>query len=248
MPRRTNCSGSRQAKQLLQRAARDVRWLPVQELQSLSGRALYPYLAIPAARFYLRELHDVVGSKCGGRDNHAVCNVLAGLTSRSPEMMAELRKLWYLLDSNGTALNAMLPRYNAAWLDPGCEAVDSLHRSDVEWRRENNYCNPPWPLLPDLVQKLRHIERRGRYRRGPSLEGQAATVARYIAWQGLRGLSRQPVCSLTFPRSTVSTATTHGAEPVAQGDLMSKVNDFSADAVISQLLLLDSLDSKKVRA
>eukprot|EP00873_Tetraselmis_striata_P018170 jgi/Tetstr1/438434/TSEL_026991.t1 len=139
-------------------------------------------------------------------DNQAVCNVLVGLTSRSPAMMAELRKLWYLLVSNGahitaryirsaanvwadrlsrhldsddwqldpvmfaeleamwgahsvdrfaSAMNAMLPRYNAAWLDPGCEAVDSLHLSDAEWRRENNYCNPPWPLVPDLVQKLR---------------------------------------------------------------------------------------------
>eukprot|EP00873_Tetraselmis_striata_P012255 jgi/Tetstr1/432519/TSEL_021892.t1 len=242
---------ARQAKQLLQRAARNARWLPVRELQSLARRAQYFFLAIPAARFCLRELHDVVGSKWGGRvrmthqlrrdlrwleargfwgaaderqhitwkdlkavrlavesflphlagrhvllyeDNHAVCSVLAGLTSRSPAMMAELRKLWYLLDSNGvhiraryirsaanvwadrlsrhldsddwqldlimfaeleamwgahsvdrfaSALNAMLPRYNAAWLDPGCEALDSLHLSDAKRRRENNYCNPP---------------------------------------------------------------------------------------------------------
>eukprot|EP00873_Tetraselmis_striata_P009838 jgi/Tetstr1/430102/TSEL_001961.t1 len=58
---------ARQAKQLLQRAARDARWLPVRELQSLAGRAQYLFLAIPAGRFYLRELHDVVGSKWGGR-------------------------------------------------------------------------------------------------------------------------------------------------------------------------------------
>eukprot|EP00873_Tetraselmis_striata_P021513 jgi/Tetstr1/441777/TSEL_029994.t1 len=132
-------------------------------------------------------------------DNRAVCNVLAGLTSRSPEMMAELRKLWYLLNSNGvhirarytrsavnvwadrlsrhldsddwqldpvlfaelevmwgahpvdrfvSALNEMLPRYNVAWLDPGCEAADSFHLSDAEWRRENNYRNS----LPDLCR------------------------------------------------------------------------------------------------
>eukprot|EP00873_Tetraselmis_striata_P019117 jgi/Tetstr1/439381/TSEL_027816.t1 len=53
------------------------------------------------------------------------------------------------------AMNAMLSRYNAAWLDPSCEAVDSLHLADAEWRRENNYCNPMWSLLPDLIQKLR---------------------------------------------------------------------------------------------
>eukprot|EP00873_Tetraselmis_striata_P004168 jgi/Tetstr1/424432/TSEL_001453.t1 len=355
---------ARQAKHLLQRAARDARWLPVRELQSLVGRAQYLFLAIPAARFYLWELHDVVGSKWGGRvrmthqlrrnlqwwtavpthangrpihrpvetaymhcdssgygwgavlnvmlesrgflgaaderqhitwkevkaarlavesflphlagrrmllheDNQAVCSVLAGLTSRSPAMMAELHKLWYLLDSNGvhiraryirqcgmrtpsigfaSALNAMLPRYNAAWLDPGCEAVDSLHLADAEWRRENNYCNPPWPLLPDMVQKLRQsgaaatvvaprwegkvwhhaltemavAERVFSAEQGvPPLDDTAATVARYIAWQGLRGTvkaaSLQPYLSAIngFYRD-------HGAEPVAQGDLISK--------------------------
>eukprot|EP00873_Tetraselmis_striata_P015325 jgi/Tetstr1/435589/TSEL_024492.t1 len=196
--------------------------------------------AIPAARFHLRELHEVVGSKWGGRaggagfpggasdehrpitwkelkvvrlavesvlphlagrrvllheDNQAVYSVLAGLTSRASEMMAELRRLLYMRNNNGvhiraryirsaanvwadrlsrhldnddwqldpvtfaelkpqwgahsvdrfaSALSAMLSRYNAAWLDPGCEAVDSLHMSDAEWRRENNYyCTPP---------------------------------------------------------------------------------------------------------
>eukprot|EP00873_Tetraselmis_striata_P037817 jgi/Tetstr1/458081/TSEL_044588.t1 len=59
---------ARQAKQLLQRAARDARWLlSMRELQSLAGRAQYMYLAIPAARFKKRELHNVVGSKWGGR-------------------------------------------------------------------------------------------------------------------------------------------------------------------------------------
>eukprot|EP00873_Tetraselmis_striata_P015659 jgi/Tetstr1/435923/TSEL_002659.t1 len=58
---------ARKAKQLLHRAARDARWLPVRVLQSLAGWAQYVFSAIPAARFYLRELHDVVGSKWGGR-------------------------------------------------------------------------------------------------------------------------------------------------------------------------------------
>eukprot|EP00873_Tetraselmis_striata_P045491 jgi/Tetstr1/465755/TSEL_010380.t1 len=125
--------------------------------------------------------------------------------SRSPEMMAELRRLWCLLDSHNihlraryirsaaniwagclsrdldsddwqldpllfselesrfgphsidrfaSALNTLLLRYIAAWLDLTCEAVDSLHLPDADWRRENNWCNAPWPLLPDLVQKL----------------------------------------------------------------------------------------------
>eukprot|EP00873_Tetraselmis_striata_P026062 jgi/Tetstr1/446326/TSEL_033869.t1 len=137
----------------------------------------------------------------------------------------------------------MLPRYNALWLDPNCEAVDSLHLSDAEWRRENDHYNSPWPLLPDLVQELRQsgaaatvvaprwegkvwhqaltevavAERVG----VPPLGATAATVARYIAWQGLRGnvtaASLQPYLSAIngFYRD-------HSAEPVAQGDLISK--------------------------
>eukprot|EP00873_Tetraselmis_striata_P029593 jgi/Tetstr1/449857/TSEL_036919.t1 len=203
------------------RASRDARWLPVRELQSLAGRAQYLFLAIPAARFYLRELHDVVGSKWAGRvrmthqlrrdlqwwtavptqstgrpihrhvetayvhcdssgygwgavlngrlearglwgaaderrhitwkelkaarlavesflpllagrqvllheDNQAVCNVLAGLTSRSPEMMAELRKLLYLLDNNGVHIKARYIRSAAnVWADRLRRHLDS---------------------------------------------------------------------------------------------------------------------------
>eukprot|EP00873_Tetraselmis_striata_P007730 jgi/Tetstr1/427994/TSEL_018067.t1 len=213
---------ARQAKQLLQRAARNARWLPVRELQSLAGRAQYLYLAIPAARFYLREVHDVAGSKWGGRvrmthqlrrdlqwwtavptqangrpihlpvetaymhcdssgygwgavlngrleargfwgeaderqhitwkelkavrlavesflpprrsprvvaafpDNLAVCSVLADLTSRSPEMMAELRKLWYMVDSNGVHIRARYIRSAAnVWADRLSRHLDS---------------------------------------------------------------------------------------------------------------------------
>ena len=47
------------AKSMLGRAARNRRWLPVKELVALAGKAQFMYLAIPVARFYLRELHDV---------------------------------------------------------------------------------------------------------------------------------------------------------------------------------------------
>ena len=292
---------AQQARHLIGRATRNARWLPVKDLQSLAGQAQYLFLAIPAARFFLRELHSVVGEKWGGlvrltpqlrrdlqwwtevpsqsngkpihkpvetaylhtdssgygwgavlneqveargfwskedeqqhitwkelkavrhavesflpqlagrnvllhEDNQAVCHILTGLTSRSPVMMDELRRLWCLLDTNSitiraryirsaanvwadrlsrhldsddwrldpvlfaeldarfgkhsidrfaSALNTLLPRYNAGWKDPTCEAVDAIHLSDNDWRKENNWCNPPWPLLPNLVQKLR---------------------------------------------------------------------------------------------
>eukprot|EP00873_Tetraselmis_striata_P003708 jgi/Tetstr1/423972/TSEL_014583.t1 len=387
---------ARQAKHLLHRAAREARWLRSCN-RSLGGLHICTWQSRPRA-FYLRELHNLVGSKWGGRvsmthqlrhdlqwwtavptqsngrpihrpletaymhcdnsgygwgvfhsilphlagrrvllheDDQAVCNVLAGITSRSPEMMAELRKLWHRLDSNGvhiraryirsaanvladrlsrhldsddwqsgpvlfaeleamwgahsvdgfaSAMNAMLPRYNAAKLDPGCEAVDSRHLSDAEWRRENSYCNPPWPLLPDLVQKLRQsgaaaavvaprwegkvwhhaltemavtervvLPRRDLFRPGrragcdmpgalrwagvPPLGDTAATVARYIAWQDLRGTvkeaSLQPNLSAIngFYRDL-------GAEPVAQGGLINKkIKHFGGWAQLSSIVL-----------
>jgi hypothetical protein len=55
-----------------------------------------------------------------------------------------------------SALNTLVPRYNTSWLDLSCEAVDALHLSDAPWRDESNSCNPFWPLLLDLAQKLFH--------------------------------------------------------------------------------------------
>jgi hypothetical protein len=59
------------------------------------------------------------------------------------------------IDRFASAFNTLLPRYNAGWKGPTCEAVDALHLPYDDWRKEDNLCNPPWPLLPNLVQKLR---------------------------------------------------------------------------------------------
>eukprot|EP00873_Tetraselmis_striata_P005540 jgi/Tetstr1/425804/TSEL_016183.t1 len=74
-----------------------------------------------------------------------------------PLMFADMESRFgpHSIDRLASAVNTLLSRYNAAWLNPTCEAVDSLHLPDADWRRENNWCNAPWPLLPDLVQKLR---------------------------------------------------------------------------------------------
>jgi hypothetical protein len=276
---------------------------PVKALALLAGKAQFLHLAIPVARFYLRELHDIVASaeswsgtvriskqlkrdlewwklvpskhngapifkavetayllcdssgfdwgavlndcveargfwagqdkhmhitfkelkavRCAiesflpelkGRrlllheDNQSVVGVLTHLTSRSPAMMSELRKLFLLTDEHDIRIrtkyirsaaniwadklsretdtsdwqlaprvfrhletiwgahsvdrfaskeNRQLQRYNAKWRDGTAEAVDALHLSDEEWRKEANWCNPPWSLLDDLVAKLR---------------------------------------------------------------------------------------------
>jgi hypothetical protein len=74
-----------------------------------------------------------------------------------PVLFAELDMRFgkHSIDRSASALNTLLPRYNAGLKDPTCEAVDALHLPNNDWRRENNWCNPPWPLLPNLVQKLR---------------------------------------------------------------------------------------------
>jgi hypothetical protein len=72
-------------------------------------------------------------------DNHAVCYVLAGLISRSPEMMEDLRRLWFLLDNNNIHI---MPRYikSAAntWVDKLNRQLDSDN----------------WQLDPAVVQDM----------------------------------------------------------------------------------------------
>jgi hypothetical protein len=46
----------------LQRSTRAAGWLPARQLAVLTGKAQYLYLAIPATRFYLRELHNVLAT------------------------------------------------------------------------------------------------------------------------------------------------------------------------------------------
>jgi hypothetical protein len=51
------------SRTLLQRSACDARWLPTRQLAVLAGKVQYLYLAIPTARFYLRELHHVLATR-----------------------------------------------------------------------------------------------------------------------------------------------------------------------------------------
>jgi hypothetical protein len=70
----------------------------------------------------------------------------------NPRLFANLQAQWgpHTIDRFASMLNTQLPR----WRDPQCEAVDCLRLPDAAWRRENNYCNPPWTALPALAAKL----------------------------------------------------------------------------------------------
>eukprot|EP00873_Tetraselmis_striata_P020111 jgi/Tetstr1/440375/TSEL_028710.t1 len=95
---------SRQATRLIGRAARIARWLPVRELQSLAGQAQYLFLAIPAASFFLWELHSVVGDRWGGR------------VRMTPQLRRDLQWWTSKLQQNGAAATVVAPRWEGkAW-------------------------------------------------------------------------------------------------------------------------------------
>ena len=75
-----------------------------------------------------------------------------------PQLFKYVDKLWgpHTIDRFASMENRMVDRYNSRWLDPLTEGVDALRFSDASWRRENNWCNPPWELLEEVVLKLRN--------------------------------------------------------------------------------------------
>jgi hypothetical protein len=50
----------------------------------------------------------------------------------------DLRFGKHSIDRFASALNTLLPSYNAGRKDPTCEAVDALNLVDNDWRKENN--------------------------------------------------------------------------------------------------------------
>jgi hypothetical protein len=114
----------------------------------------------------LWELIDTNNINIRARYIRSAASVLANRLSRetdrddwqlNPRIFTYLDSLWgpHSIDKFATQGNSQLPRYNSRWRDPTSEAVDCLHIHDNRWTAETNWCNPPWTLLPDLVQKLR---------------------------------------------------------------------------------------------
>ena len=66
-----------------------------------------------------------------------------------------LDKMWgkHTIDRFATMLNAQTLRYNSRFFDPLTEAVDALAQQN--WSQENNFCNPPFRLLPRVLQVIK---------------------------------------------------------------------------------------------
>jgi hypothetical protein len=56
---------AQQASSILGQAASNTRWLPARPLAAFAGKAQFLYLVIAPARFFLRELHNVLATRSG---------------------------------------------------------------------------------------------------------------------------------------------------------------------------------------
>eukprot|EP00873_Tetraselmis_striata_P023969 jgi/Tetstr1/444233/TSEL_032126.t1 len=82
---------------------------------------------LKAARLAIESFHPMLRN-CHIRlheDNQAVVGVLTNIASRSPRLMAELHKTWYLTDTHGITLSARYIRSAAnVWADRLSREVD----------------------------------------------------------------------------------------------------------------------------
>ncbi len=96
----------------------------------------------------------------------SAANILADSLSRvtdnsdwqlAPRIFRQSSGLWgsHSVDRFVSFENKQVLRYNARWRYGKAEAVDCLRLPDGYWRWEQNWCNPPWELLDNLVAKLR---------------------------------------------------------------------------------------------
>ena len=63
--------------------------------------------------------------------------------------------LWgpHTVDRFATLQNSQLPRFNSRYFEPLSEGIDALAQN---WTNENNFVNPPWALLPQILEKITH--------------------------------------------------------------------------------------------
>lgn len=104
------------------------------------------------------------GIRVTARHLPGVANTHADALSRSrtdlddwmihPEVFSEIEEQWgpHTIDLFATRLNTQLPRFYSRYPDPECSGVDAILQ---DWTPENSWANPPWPLIPLILQKVR---------------------------------------------------------------------------------------------
>ena len=91
-----------------------------------------------------------------------VKNIAADSLSRSPDihnwmLHPELFKIIqhkfgpFTIDRFASSLNAQLPRFNSRFWEPGTEALNAMAQ---DWSQDHNYINPPWAMLPRILEKV----------------------------------------------------------------------------------------------
>eukprot|EP00873_Tetraselmis_striata_P027166 jgi/Tetstr1/447430/TSEL_003690.t1 len=193
------------ARDLLCIATRRRRHAPAKLLASLAGQGQFLYLAMPPARFYLREAHTVLG-RCSSpsgkvvmtrqliRDLEWGCDVPT--RHNGAPILRTVETTYLHTDSYQYGWGAVLCETTEArgyWYEEDRRrhiTYKELKASDATWRAEVNWCNPPWQLLDDLVLKLQ-------------LSGSAETVVA-PAWHGrpwLQQLHEMATGVLHYPPS-----------------------------------------------
>eukprot|EP00873_Tetraselmis_striata_P036117 jgi/Tetstr1/456381/TSEL_043115.t1 len=245
---------SRQATWLIGRATRNVKWPPVRELQSLAGQAQYLFLAIPAARFFLRELHSVVGDRLEARGfwssaderQHITLKELKAVRLAVESFLPHLAGRNVLLHEDnqavGAAATVVAPRWEGkAWHQALTEmAVEELtgapraglfrpgrrggRGSDTLGVQTLELLSAAWApttaasYASCMKQYFPFCEEEKR----PALAADPGTMARYVTWLGnmgtIKASSLQPYLS-----AVNNFFKDHGREPMALGDLISRV-------------------------
>jgi len=94
------------------------------------------------------------------RDLNQLADHLAGIYDRDDWCLAKrwydfLDWLWgeHTIDRFATHLNHMVDKFNSGWYCPGSAGVNCLRMLD--WAQENNWCNPPFGMVGQLIRVLR---------------------------------------------------------------------------------------------
>lgn len=77
-----------------------------------------------------------------------------------PSLFDLLHSCWgpFSVDRFASAQNALLPRFNSKFAEPGSEFVDAL---SVDWGTENNWIVPPPTLIPQTIQHIKACKAKG---------------------------------------------------------------------------------------